>query len=161
MSFMRTIIVSASLVFAIACAPGSEETEPAGRESSAADVAEESDVREELNEAYEAVRDYSFDQREQLQRWSRERLEDVKSEIESLEERMRDVTGETREAWETTREALREKRESLEERIAQLRDSSSDAWDDTKSQTIEAMKELEGGVDEAMAEFRAEQTTDS
>lgn len=143
-----TQVVSLLFVVGVACAPApeSEETEP--MEEVTGD-----EVREEIAETLDAVRGYTYTQREELVRWSRERLSAVEATLAELEEDMENASEETRASWNERKDSLVREREALEERIVELEQSSSEAWDEVKSATLDALETLERGVDDAVNEF--------
>ncbi len=91
------------------------------------------DVREEVAEAWDAIADYSADQKDQAVEKGEQIVANLDRAIEDLGEEARDATGEARESLDRRMIELRELRATSADRLDGLRDSTAEHWDATKA----------------------------
>lgn len=148
------LFVGASLVSLLAlagCTPASEEEQAAEPDE---EVITEEEVTEEVGEAYEAMKGYSYDQKEALEEWAQSRLDELNQQMELLDRRMDGVSDEVRQQYREKMTDLEEERDTVRQRLEELQASSAEAWSDVKSGFLGALEQLERGLDKAEEDFR-------
>jgi hypothetical protein len=121
------------------------------------------EVQQELQDAAEAIKDYSVDQRDEAVAKMRAALEDLDARIDRIEtqvEAKKDyLTREAMQKWKATRKALRKQRTEVAEWLGGLRHSSNEAWEDVKKGFSDAYRDLYDAFEKAEAEFESEKTS--
>ncbi|WP_372609600.1 hypothetical protein [Aquicoccus sp.] len=132
-----------ALVLALPLAAQDSSEEAQETESVTAD-----DIQAEFDEAFETIRDYSEDQRDEAVAAMRETLSQIDAEIAQLEQRAREDWAEmsdaTREETRETLEALRDRRNELSEAFGAMQEGSVSAWDELQDGVANAWSEVKG-----------------
>ena len=133
---------------------------PADDESSAYDDAAYGDasgaigtVREEMRDVYEAARSYTFEQRADLETWTREQIDGANVRLERVEESMRDAGEDAKLQWQETAATLRPEVDELQAKLDELGRSTAETWQDTKSEVVTAARDLNQRLEDALAEL--------
>lgn len=136
---MIPILIGVLLGVAVAAAAGAAHAAPPEADGMKRDAAE----------TYDDIKQYSFEQKEQLATWLGERMRAADREIAELETKARNAGDSAAQRWQTARAALAEKRTALAERTAALGAVSRDAWDATKRGVANAYDDLKQGFQDA------------
>jgi gas vesicle protein len=115
------------------------------------------DVKQETTEAIQAIKNYSFEQRDKAVREVKVVLADLDGRIDRMQSRVEKKWNEmdqsSREQVRNTLKALREKRNKLSEWYGGLQHSSADAWNHVKEGFIEGYQSVASAFDKAENEF--------
>ena len=106
------------------------------------------DIRAEFDEAFETIRSYSEEQRDEAVAAMRETLSEIDTEIAAIEQRARENWAEmseaTREQTSETLDALRARRNELSEAFGKMQAGSASAWDEVQTGVANAWSEVKG-----------------
>lgn len=116
------------------------------------------DVEREVEEAAEAIRDYSVEQRDEALRQGREALEDVDSRIrimrEQIEGHWNEMEPEVRAQARETLDKLREQRGETARWLEELRTGSAGAWEEITQGFVQSYEELRRSFERAGEKYR-------
>jgi F0F1-type ATP synthase membrane subunit b/b' len=121
---------------------------PAVADTSAGDVAEETD------EAWESFKAYLGEKKNDLVDYGRGLLEKTDAEIEKLEAEAAEASGDAQAAYRDEIDELKQKRAVAAEKLDELEKASADSWGTAKDGFIEAYKALNDACREAVAKFK-------
>lgn len=115
------------------------------------------DIKEEVQEAAESIKQYSADQRDKAVKKAKDGLDDLDKKIDGLEEKIDrkwDQMDQTarRKSRETLKE-LREKRKKTAEWYGGLKHSSKEAWEETKKGFSDSYTRLQDAWKKAVKDF--------
>ncbi|MGE4219073.1 MAG: hypothetical protein AB7G39_06470 [Alphaproteobacteria bacterium] len=133
------ILLGLLLGAAFAAAAGAAEPSKPASES----------LKQDAAETYADSKQYSYEQKEQLAGWLRERMAAADRQIEELEAKARDAGDAAAGKWQATRRALAEKRAALGEQAQALGEASQSAWDSAKRKVASAYDDLKQGFQDA------------
>ena len=115
------------------------------------------DVKQETAEAIQAIKNYSFEQRDKAVKEVKAVLADLDGRIDRMQSRVEKKWNEmdqsTREQVRNTLKMLREKRNKLSEWYGGLQHSSAGAWTHVKEGFIEGYESVASAFDKAEDEF--------
>jgi hypothetical protein len=115
------------------------------------------DVKEKVTEAAEAIKNYSFDQRDKAVVNVKAALADLDARIDRMESRLNkkwdQMDQATRKKAIDTLTALRKKRNEVAEWYGGLKHSSGNAWEDVKKGFLKSYQELRDAFDRAHSQF--------
>ncbi|HMB12393.1 MAG TPA: hypothetical protein VKN37_00170 [Roseovarius sp.] len=136
-------MLALSLVLALPLA-----AQEASKETRESDRVTAEDIQAEFDEAFETIRAYSEDQRNEAVAAMRETLAQIDAEIAKLEQRARENWAEmsdaTQEQTRETLEALRDRRNELSEAFGAMQEGGSSAWDELQDGVANAWSEVKG-----------------
>lgn len=126
-----------------------------------ADKSSAGDIRKELSDAAEAIKNYSIEKRDEAARKAKVALEALDSRINTLENDVNKnwdkMDKAAREKSRQTLKALHEQRVIVAEWYGGLKNSSAAAWEDMKKGFSEAYKALQHAWQEAEHEYENEE----
>jgi BMFP domain-containing protein YqiC len=115
------------------------------------------DVKEKVTEAAEAIKNYSFDQRDKAIVKAKAALADLDARIDRMESRLNkrwdQMDQSTRKKAIDTLTALRKQRNEVAEWYGGLKHSSGNAWEDVKKGFLKSYQELRDAFDRAHSQF--------
>lgn len=115
------------------------------------------EVKEEALETYEALKNYTLEQREEAMSEAKERLNRLDTRInelqQTLDEGLQDMSSATRKKTRQTLNMLQRQRENVAEWYGGMQHSSSDAWEDVKKGFADSYDRLEEAFDKAKSHF--------
>ena len=115
------------------------------------------EVKQEIKEAFEAVENYTADQRDEAVKKIKVALEKIDSQIESMESRIGkkwdQMDQAARQKARSTLASLRKQRNELSEWYGGLKYSSVEAWGHVKSGFLKSYKALSESFGKAEGEF--------
>jgi len=115
------------------------------------------DVKEKVAEAAEAIKNYSFDQRDKAIVNAKAALADLDARIDGMESRLNkrwdQMDQATRKKAIDTLTALRKQRNEVAEWYGGLKHSSGNAWEDVKKGFLKSYQELRDAFDRAHSQF--------
>ena len=115
------------------------------------------DVKEKVTEAAEAIKNYSFDQRDKAIVKAKAALADLDARIDRMESRLNKewdrMDQSAREATIATLTALRKQRNEVAEWYGGLKHSSRNAWEDVRKGFLKSYQELRDAFDRAHSQF--------
>ena len=115
------------------------------------------DVKEKVAEAAEAIKNYSFDQRDKAIVNAKAALADLDARIDGMESRLNkrwdQMDQSTRKKAIDTLTALRKQRNEVAEWYGGLKHSSGNAWEDVKKGFLKSYQELRDAFDRAHSQF--------
>lgn len=112
---------------------------PLAAEETASDGSGGERTMEEVSEAYEAVKSYGFEKKDEAVTWFGEQLERLDGEIEGLRD-------DADEAGEEVVEDVRRQRDAAAEQLDRLRNATAELWEGVKDGTADAVEELDEAV---------------
>ena len=113
----------------------------------------DTDVSEELSEAYQATKNYTFEKKDDFIAWGEKQAEELKSRSDKLEREISESSGEVRQKLESAWDDLRAKQKDLERELAEAGRSAPGAWEETKKGFSRAMDELQQAYLRAKEKF--------
>jgi hypothetical protein len=115
------------------------------------------DVKENVTEAAEGIKNYSFDQRDRTIVKAKAGLADLGTRIDRMESPLNRewdrMDQSAREATIATLTALRKQRNEVAEWYGGLKHSSRNAWEDVKKGFLKSYQELRDAFDRAHSQF--------
>ena len=90
-------------------------------------------AREEIQEAWEAIQDYSVERKDQAIEKAEELIDTLDARIEELSDEAADASGEARESLDERIEDLKELRADAADKLEDLREGTVDTWDRVKA----------------------------
>ena len=99
-------------------------------------------LKHEAAETYEDIKQYSYEQKEQLADWLHEQILAADRQIAELDEKARRAGSAAAEKWQATRQTLAQKRAALGEQASALGDVGRSAWDSAKRKVASAYDDL-------------------
>ena len=126
----------------------SQGSQEASQEAQDAERVTAEEIQAEFDEAFETIRAYSEDQRDEAVAAMRETLSEIDTEIAEIEQRARenwaDMSEATQEQTRETLNALRERRNELSEAFGEMQAGSASAWDEVQDGVANAWTEVKG-----------------
>jgi hypothetical protein len=111
-------------------------------------------LAKETKEAFEAFKAYMIDKKNDAVEHGKVLLNKTDAEIEKLQAKADEASGDAKVAYQKEIENLKEKRSAAANKLDELEDASADSWDDAKDGFAEAYKALYDAYEEAVANFR-------
>jgi BMFP domain-containing protein YqiC len=115
------------------------------------------DVKEKVTEAAEAIKNYSFDQRDKAIAKAKAALAHLDARIDRMESRLNkrwdQMNQSSRKKAIATLRALRKQRNEVAEWYGGLKHSSGNAWEDVKKGFLKSYQELQDALDRARSQF--------
>jgi hypothetical protein len=111
-------------------------------------------VKNEVNEALRSVKEYTFQQKDEYVRQLQGVLGQLNDQIEDLQERAAQSSGENKERLEQAAKDLRAREQVVRDRLQRARSASAEAWQELRSGVHTALEELRDAVDKAAARFK-------
>ncbi|MBI4775266.1 MAG: hypothetical protein HY788_14040 [Deltaproteobacteria bacterium] len=136
-----------TMVFLGGCSK--EESSPEPQQS----VTTSSDVKKEMGEAVQALKDYTYEQRDEYLGKIDEQLDRIDARIEELKEKIETKSDEVRQTFRERIDRLKESQAAAREELDKLRDSSGDAWNEMMKGMQDALDKLEEEYKSAAAEL--------
>lgn len=130
---------------------GLSAAEPAAAEEGSGD-----NVSQEVTQAYEAVRDYSYAKKEELMVWINEKLNALEPEAERLQTKVEEAGESAKEHWASLSEKLDVQTKVAQEKAAELGDSAASTWEQAKQEALAALAELEQTYRSAVSDDKQE-----
>jgi hypothetical protein len=111
------------------------------------------EVQREVEEAAEAIRDYSIEQQDEAVRQARRALDDIDTRMRALRQRIDnhwdEMEPEVRSQARDTLESLRSRRNETARWLDELRTSSAGAWDEVKQGFVRSYEDLRRSFERA------------
>jgi hypothetical protein len=130
--------------------------------SKAADQTSKKEVQEEVTEAFQALQDYTVEQRDKAIEKVKVALEDLDAFIERMQDRVYDgwnqMDPSARRQARAAMDLLRRQRNELAEWYGGLRHSSAHAWDHVKQGFLDSYETLSEAFDDAEDAFTSPET---
>lgn len=111
------------------------------------------DLARETKEAYEAFKAYMIDKKNDAVAHGKDLLKKTDAEVDKLQAKADQATGDAKVAYQKEIENLKEKRAVAAKKLDELGDASADSWDDAKEGFTEAYQALYDAYKEAVANF--------
>jgi len=151
---IKNVIIALVPVVFLALAPVSFA------DQSAADQTTIKDVKHEVAGAAKAIKDYSFDQRDQAVKKVKSTLDDMDARMDKMENRIDDKWNQmnkaTRQKTKANLKALRKQRNKVAQWYGGLKHSSADAWEDVKKGFSDAYTSFADAWKKSVKEFVSE-----
>lgn len=112
------------------------------------------DVRKEVREAVDAIKSYSYRQKDKAQQRLETLMQGLDERVEALKVRAAESGAGLREKYEGEIKALEEKRAALRKRLGKVREASPEAWEDIKTGVSGALNELGGAFEKAWSRLK-------
>jgi len=112
------------------------------------------DLAKETKEAFEAFKAYLIDKKNDAVAHGKDLLEKTDAEIEKLQAKADEASGDAKAAYEKQIDNLKEKRAVAAKKLDELGDASADSWNDAKKGFTEAYQALYDAYKEAVANFK-------
>lgn len=111
-------------------------------------------LAKETKEAMEAFKAYMVEKKNDAIEHGKVLLDKTDAEIDVLQAKADDASGDAKVAYQKEIENLKQKREVAANKLDELEDASADSWDDAKDGFTEAYKALYDAYKEALANFK-------
>jgi len=141
----RTIIFLITITILLIAVPLAG---PAIAESTSSDLAKES------KEAMAAFKTYMIDKKNDAVAYGKELLKKTDSEVDKLQSKTDEASGDAKAAYEEEIEKLTQKRKAAAQKLDQMGDASADSWDAAKKGFSGAYKDLYDAYREAVKKFK-------
>lgn len=115
------------------------------------------EVKKEVKEAVQAIKNYSAEQRDQAVKEVKIALENLDARIDrmqnSMEKKWSEMDQASREKYKETLTSLRKERNELSEWYGGMQHSSAEAWEHVKNGFVEGYEAMANAFDQAESEF--------
>ena len=115
------------------------------------------EVKQEMEEAANVIKNYSIAQRDEAVKVAKSTLDDLDAGIERLEDRLDEKTDRmdqaARQKARATLKALRKERNEVAEWYGSMQHSSTEAWQEIKTGFLKSYEVLQQSFDKAQQEF--------
>ena len=129
----------------------------AGQKMEDPDKTTAKDVKKQAMEAMQAVKGYSYQQRDKAMKEVKLAMEDLDNSIDRMQERIQEnwakMSAASKEKAKETLKELREQRNKLSEWYGELKQSSAGAWDHIKDGFVKGYESLLNSFEKAENEF--------
>jgi len=146
-------------------APKPAQSTPPQSEEAAPAPANGEKTKKEMDEAIDALRDYSVERREEAVASARQSTEALDKRIEAMQSQIEEgwarMSQATRTRSEQTMADLRQRRNRLAEWYGGMRHSSVDAWGEVKSGFVTSYHDLAEAMRKAREQFDQERADDA
>ena len=146
-------------------APEPAQSTPPQTEEAAPAPAQGEKTKKELDDAIDAIRDYSVERRDEAVARARQSTEVLDQRIEAMQSQMANGWGRmsqaTRTRSEQTMADLRKRRNQLAEWYGGMRHSSVDAWSEVKSGFVTSYHDLVEAMRKAREQFDQERADEA
>ena len=150
LGLLRAIALVFFMILAASLAHGAEQMEKNGK-------TEMPEVKKEVDEALQAIKNYSIDKKDQAMVRAKEMLDKMDTRIDELEkksaEEWQQMSEASREKSQQALRELRKKRNDLAEWYGGMRQSSTEAWGEVKKGFIKSYHNLSEAFDKASKKF--------
>lgn len=110
------------------------------------------DLGTELRQTWEALKDYTIEQKNELVADNEDLLNALDARIDQARAAAAEASGDAKERWNDTVADLSVYREEAAERFEALQDSSAEAWEDGKRSLSETLDSLQRRLEDEPAE---------
>lgn len=146
------VVAIASLTLTLAaCTAAQQETEQTA-ETAPQDVAV-ADVVEEVDEAMDAIEVYAYENKDDFETWSRERLDAIDGQLDDLRAEIGGLSDDARTRWDETLRDLEDQREALDAEFDETLESTEEGWLEMQTRFAGAQEELSTAIDRAASEL--------
>jgi len=149
---MNTIkwgIVMVLMLALMAC--GQEETPQSVTEDAKPSTSE---VQRESKEAVTAIRDFTIEQKEELQAQVQKQLASLDDKANHLQAKAADAGEEAKTQLNAVSADLKQKLQTAKRHAEQLQDASADTWNDAKNSLASAIDDVEDAYDKAVSSLK-------
>lgn len=146
-AFRLLILALLAVALSAPCAWGSQHS---------SDKTSGKEVSKELDDAYDAIKNYTIDKKDQFVAWSNKRMEKLDKKIADLKQDIDEAGDEAKKNWKETLAALKKERQQLGKKLEAVKASSSEAWADVKWGFSAAYEKLEQAYENAADKFEDE-----
>jgi len=149
---MHTIklgIVMASMLAVLAC--GQQDNSQPVREDVQPSTSE---VQQEAKETVAAIRDFTIEQKEELQQQVQQQLSSLGDKANQLQAKAENASEEVKPELNALSAEMNQKLQTAKGHAEQLQDASADTWNDVKNSLASAMDDVENAYDRAIASFQ-------
>ena len=108
-------------------------------------------IAKEARETVEAAKEYTSQQKDAFQRKAQEELSAIKSQIETLRGKARNVSASTRADLQKSIDELDKKKEAVKDKLDALRDATDTKWHAIKTTVDTAFEEIKGSYQKALS----------
>ena len=114
-------------------------------------------VSKELGEAFDAMKQYGFEKKEQFVAWAEERTKELDQKIDVLKEKMDKAGEKANKDWQKTLKDLKTERQKVAKDLNSLKKSGQGAWEDMKWGFSAAYSKMEQAYDKAAERFKGKE----
>ena len=115
------------------------------------------DVKQEVSEAFQSVKNFSLKQKNEAVKKSKDLLDDLDTRLEAMEGRLDKkwdrLDQKSREQSKDTLKSLRKQRDQVAERYYELKYSSGQAWEEIKKGFVDSYRSISNSFARAAKEF--------
>ncbi len=119
-----TIMAFAITIFAVGCSSTGGKAAPESQPG---------EVKTEVKEAGRAIRDYTYDQKDDFVKATKQELADIQAELDRLEAKVERSSGAVKDEAKLKLAAVREKWSAVKVRLEQAEQATEATWDDVQS----------------------------
>ena len=143
---------AAGLMFTTGCDRGPDTSRPDTPPPAAADRAG-SAVKRDLQNAWDAARKYSYEQRTEMADAAQKRLDKVQQSLADFRTRVESAPADARDEWRGIADNLQSKLDAARNELRKARDAQASDWDAVSSHVHDAMKQLDDAYRTAEAKL--------
>jgi TolA-binding protein len=167
MKHFTTILSGAIIaVLLVGCTPKTESTsneEDIAEKKTAGSTEETSpsaeDVKKEVSEAWEAIKSYGFEKREDYQKAAESQLKELNQQIEGLQVKASALKEDMQKEIQQQLDALEEQRDAVQEKLDKIGSATEDAWQEVTAGVNKAVEDLQSAYEDAAAQFESEESS--
>jgi peptidoglycan hydrolase CwlO-like protein len=111
------------------------------------------DVKQQTQEAWNAAKDYTLQEKEEYQKRIESQLADLSKKIDELKEKAKIAKDDVAVKLQAQIEALKKQQQVADEKLNELRSSTSKAWDQVKTGADKALEDLKKAYEAARSYF--------
>jgi hypothetical protein len=112
------------------------------------------DVSKKTTEAWNTVRSYTVEKKDEAVAYGRKLVRDADREIGSLEKKAAKSSGEVKAQFQSDIQELKAKRAAASKKLDEMGKASSSAWDDAKNGFADAYKDLHDSYNKAVKKLK-------
>ncbi len=113
-----------------------------------------SDVSKKTSEAWNTVKSYSVERKDEAMAYGRKLVRQTDREISSLEKKAGKASDEAKANFQKDVQELKAKRAQASKKLDEMGKASEAAWDDAKDGFADAWKDLQGSYEKAVKKLK-------
>jgi hypothetical protein len=136
----------------------SQQAPPAKDAQASKERAQRQEVRKEVGEAVDSIRNYSYERRQEAMAVARRSMDELDAQFDKLQAQSQAdwarMSEATRSRSQRSAQALRRQRNALSEWYGGMRQSSATAWDEVKAGFVSSYHDLAAAIRQARDDMR-------
>lgn len=112
------------------------------------------DVSKKTSEAWNTVKSYSVEKKDEAVAYGRKLVRQTDREISSLERKASKAKGEIKAQFQADVKELKAKRKDASQKLDEMGEATGAAWDEAKNGFADAWKDLQGSYEKAVKKLK-------